>query len=73
MSRMSKMRHMQVARTDRRRFCRSMAGLIGGLWFGNLTLRGSKVPIEDQDFLIVNGWVLTRKDVAASDVTFDAV
>ena len=60
--------------TNRRCFLWSMAGLavsIPNLPFE--TEQHSKIPTVDQDFVIVNGWVLTREDVAASKVTIDVV
>ncbi len=33
----------------------------------------SRMAAADQEFLIVNGWVLTREDIAASEVTPDVV
>jgi len=60
---------------DRRRFlwsiaCIAMAGRIlpfprKGSW--------SKMPGGDGDFLIVNGWVLTREDLPASEVVHNVV
>jgi len=60
---------------DRRRFlwsiaCLAMAGPI--LQFPR---KGSwpKIPGGDGDFLIVNGWVLTREDFASSEVVHNVV
>jgi hypothetical protein len=52
---------------DRRFFCRSIAGLAV-----NVVLAKLPSGIE-QEFLIVNGWVLTREDMAASEVTPNVV
>jgi hypothetical protein len=37
------------------------------------TEQHSKIPTVDQDFLIVNGWILTREDVATSEIVHDVV
>lgn len=62
--------------TDRRHFCRSTVGLgIAGV-LAKLPLTGKqkfKMTAEGQGFLIVNGWVLTCEDVAASGMTLDVV
>ena len=68
---MNKMR--QPAVMGRRGFFRSIAGLAASLLFGRLPIWASKAPIGDQDFVVINGWVLTREDVAASKVISDAV
>jgi hypothetical protein len=52
-----------------------------GVWPVNVALSkvlgGSQQESEraggDQEFFLVNGWVLTRDDLANSDVTFDVV
>ena len=66
-------RHMRAAAIDRRVFCRSIFGLGGSLLFGGLAFWMPKISSADQDFVIVNGWVLTREDLAASEMTTDVV
>ena len=63
----------QPAIMCRRRFFSSIAGLAASLLFGDIPFLASKVLAEEQDFVIINGWVLTREDVAASKVTIDVV
>ena len=58
---------------DRRNFFSSIAGLAVSLLAGDIPILASKNPSGEQDFVIVNGWVLTREDVAAGKVTTDAV
>lgn len=59
---------------DRRTLCGSIIGLIGSLQFENLKPGVAKVLFHDQEeFLIVNGWVLTRKDVVGSKATSNAI
>jgi hypothetical protein len=66
-------RHIRAAAVDRRVFCRSIFGLGGSLLFGGLAFWMPKISSADHDFVIVNGWVLTRKDVASSKPTSDAL
>jgi hypothetical protein len=70
---MNKMRHLQPAVMGRRSFFSSIAGLAASLLFGRLPFLALKVPAKDKEFVIINGWVLTREDVAASKVTSDVV
>ena len=67
--RMNKIRP-QPAMICRRRFFSSIAGLAASLYIPFLA---SKVTAKDQDFVIINGWVLTREDVLGSEVTIDVV
>ena len=66
-------RHIRAAAIDRRFFCRSILGLGGSLLFGSLAFWMPRISPADRDFVIVNGWVLTRKDVASSKPTSDAL
>ena len=56
---------------DRRYFCYSVAGLAIKVAFAKLPF-SSEAELEtaapDQQFVIVNGWVLTRDDVAAREL-----
>jgi len=61
---------------DRRYFCGSIAGValnvvLAKLPFG--TKQGSKMAAANPEFLIVNGWILTREDVAVSKITPNVV
>ena len=61
---------------DRRYVCRSIAGLVINVVVGNLPAgieQKSSMMAANQGFLIVNGWILTREDVAARDVLPDVV
>jgi len=54
---------------DRRRFCWSITGLAANVALARLPFgieKWPKIAALDQEFLIVNGWVLTRKDVATA-------
>jgi hypothetical protein len=59
----------------RRYFCCSIAGLVVSDIVAKPPFRAAKIPQlpAHQEFLIVNGWVLTREDLATSDVTTDVV
>jgi hypothetical protein len=60
----------------RRRFCRSLAWLAAGAVVGRLppaSAASSITAIEQGEFVVVNGWVLTREDVAMMELTPDAV
>ena len=64
------------ATVDRRRVCWSIAGLTLNAVLAKLPFEGKqelKMAAEDQMFVIVNGWVLTREDIAASEITFNVV
>ena len=65
---------MHVYLISRRHFFSSVAALFASInpiiKLGTL-LRKSSSP--DDDFLIINGWVLKREDFAASEVEQDAV
>jgi hypothetical protein len=68
------MHHVDIF--DRRYFCCSIAGLAVNIGLGKLLFgveQVSKVAAANQEFVIVNGWVLTREDVAASEMTRNAV
>ena len=70
----NKMRHLQSTVMVRRRFLGWTASLTASLLFGDIPFfLTSRVSVKEQDFVILNGWVLTREDVAASKVTIDAV
>ena len=61
---------------DRRGLCSSIAGLAVGAIAAKLPLGAVLSPetaIEDPEYLIVNGWVLTRNDVAAMGLQPDAI
>ena len=66
-------RHILASVIDRRGFCSSIFGLGGSVLFGHLAFSVSKSSFADEDFVIVNGWVLTREDVASSKPTSDAL
>jgi len=66
-------RHIPASVINRRGFCSSIVGLVGSMLFGHLAFFMPKSSSADQDFLIVNGWVLTREDVASSKPTSDAL
>ena len=59
------------AMIDRRCFCCSIGGLAGEVVASQLPAgitRKSRMAPAAQEFLMVNGWVLTREDVAASEI-----
>ena len=69
---MNKMR--QSVLIDRRRFFGSIAGLDGQLdCLDNSDICLADIPSDEPEFVIINGWVLTREDVAAREVTPDVV
>jgi hypothetical protein len=73
---MNRARNLCTAAVGRRCFFRSLAGLalcatVAKLPFG--AERPSKMTSADQEYVIVNGWVLTREDLAAAETSFDAV
>jgi hypothetical protein len=54
---------------DRRYFCYSIAGLAVNVVLAKLPFGTGprlKMAAADQEFLIINGWVLTREDMVAS-------
>lgn len=57
--------------SSRRGFCASVGGAAIGLVAAKLPLGGEQVievpAAGDDDFIIVNGWVLTRKDLAPGE------
>ncbi len=60
----------------RRCFCCSIAGLAVNVVLAKLPSgveQRSKMAAPNQEFLIINGWVLTREDVAASQMTPNVV
>lgn len=63
--RMGKQSHCYRKSVDRRRFCSSIATL--AIWLGIVRVpfgRQLNVADPDQDYVIVNGWVLRRDDLA---------
>ena len=51
----------------RRRFLGWVASLTASLFFGDIPLfLASRVSVKEQDFVILNGWVLTREDLKAT-------
>ena len=51
----------------RRRFLGWAASLTASLLFGDVpSCLAASVSVEEQDFVIINGWVLTREDMATS-------
>jgi hypothetical protein len=61
---------------DRRCLCCSIAGLAVNVVLAKLPFGGkqsSKMAAANQEFLIVNGWVLTREDVAVIEMTPNVV
>ena len=60
----------QPAIMSRRRFFSSIAGLAASLY---IPFSASKVASRDQDFVIINGWVLNREDVLEGEVMIDVV
>jgi hypothetical protein len=53
---------------DRRRFFTSVARAASMLYLGSLTVFAEFAQVtesSDDEFTIINGWVLTRKDLAA--------
>jgi hypothetical protein len=68
---MGSMETESIAAIDRRWFCRSLAGVAAGATLGiSPALAVSSVEPE---FVIVNGWVLTRQDIAFVGRLPDAV
>jgi len=58
----------------RRRFLGWSARLTAGLLLGDIVfLLGSRKPEKEQGFVVINGWVLTSGEAAASKVTTDVV
>jgi len=68
---MNKMRQSVIL--GRRRFFGSMLGLTGSLIFRPFRFSHVDLSAEQPEFVIINGWVLTREDVAAREVTPDVV
>jgi hypothetical protein len=61
---------------NRRYFCYSIAGLTVNIGLGKLALgvdQRPKMPAANREFVIVNGWVLTGEDVAASELAPNVV
>jgi len=51
----------------RRRFLGWAASLTASLLLGDIPLfLTSRVSVKEQEFVIINGWVLTREDVTVS-------
>jgi hypothetical protein len=62
--------------TSRRYFFRSIAGLAAGMVVARLPIKIKKkleASTGDEDFIIVNGWVLTREDFAESEAQPDVI
>ena len=60
----------------RRDFCKSVVGSALGAAAVGLPLQTeqeSGLPPQSPDFAIVNGWVLTREDLASSEIPPNAV
>lgn len=69
---MKKAQNPSGAVADRRGFCTSIAGWVVGIIFANFPFAAEQslhVANTDQEFLVVNGWVLTRGDFAGSEMT----
>ena len=61
---------------DRRYVFYSVAGLVLNAVLGKLPFgieQRAKVVAESPGFVIINGWVLTREDVAASKLTRNVI
>jgi hypothetical protein len=61
---------------NRRCFSWAIAGFAGGVALAKLPFgigQRSQMAPSDLEFVIVNGWVLTREDMAASEVAADVV
>ena len=59
------------ATLERRGFCGTVAGWIASLVFVKFPQAPGQVT--KQEFLVVNGWVLTREDIAGSAITHHVV
>jgi len=67
-----KIRHSSLM--VRRRFLSWAASLTASLLFGDIpSFLASNRSVEEQDFVILNGWVLTREDIATSKAMSDVV
>jgi hypothetical protein len=53
---------------NRRYFCCSIGGLAINVALAKLPFRGSKIATTNVEFVVVNGWVLTREDLALSQM-----
>ena len=61
---------------NRRRFCDAVTGLLASSFLAKLPFgskQSLKTSAEDLEFLVVNGWVLTRDDVVTSKLTHNVV
>jgi hypothetical protein len=60
---------------NRRGFCRSISALVAGAVIARLPAAQASewVAIKDAEYLIVNGWVLTREDVATMELPPDVI
>lgn len=70
------MRNPRAAVMERRYFCSLIAGLLVSVIGAKLSFgieQKLRVANADEEFVIVNGWVLTREDLAASDKIPDVV
>jgi hypothetical protein len=68
-----KLRQLQPAHMGRRSFLRSIAGVTASMLLGDSMLFASSIPLREHDFVIVNGWVLTREDVALHPFRFESM
>lgn len=61
---------------DRRYFCCTIAGLTINVGLAKLAIgveQRPRMPAANREFVIINGWVLTGDDVAASEMTPNVV
>ena len=73
---MRMMQNLQAAVMDRRRFCSSIAGFVASAIVAKPLFAVEQMLVmanAGEGFVIVNGWVLTREDVAASNMIANAV
>ena len=57
----------------RRRFFGSIAGFTASLIVWQFRHLSWDIPSGEPEFVIINGWVLTREDVVAREVTPDVI
>jgi hypothetical protein len=73
---MSIMRHIFSAVLNRRRFGTLIAGWTVGIVFAKLPFAAEQslhVAKSDSEFLVVNGWVLTREDFSVGKLANDVI
>jgi hypothetical protein len=71
---MNRARYLYSTVVGRRYFLRSIAGLVLGAGAAELSFgaeRSSRTASADAEYLIVNGWVLTREDIAFVGTTLN--